>query len=321
MATYTVYISFVAGKGSSARFRYPTTSGTTGVGHSSSNPLQLNAGDNVKFVEVSGSSGGGTVSGLSLFTNNANFNYSGGDGIGEIADRTVASGTTPSSVDTITVTPAIGSDGDNFYFQRVSSFTAPVIDYVYHNDGDTNTPSVFVILSSQGSGGTLKFAQSTTNSVPSTGWQTNSGFTQTRGTTRYYWASQNEDTEGFSTSEELVIPSANPNLPSFPSSTYGLAVFNSDGNPMYTTRRRSIVLQYSNTVTIAANSSTTISNIENADDEEQVFIQITGVNSYSTSVGVGGAVRISSRNSTSFTLQNLDNVSSRTVKVQVYRHC
>ena len=320
MATYTVYIAFTAGKGSSARFRYPTTSGTTGVGHSSSNPLQLNAGDNVKFVEVSGSGGGGTVSGLDLFTNNANFSYSGGDGIGEIADRTVASGTTPSSVDTITVTPAIGSDGDNFYFQRTSSFGSPVIDYVYHTDGNTTTPSVFVILDDQGSGGTLKYAQSTTNSVPSTGWQTASGFTQTRGTTRYYWASQNEGTEGFSTSKELIIPSANPNLTSFPSSTYGLAVFNSNGNPMYTTRRRSVVLVYSNSITLSAGATTTISNIDGADDIDQTFVSITGVNSY-YSTGTGGEVDISSRTSTSVTIRNTDTVYGRTVKVQIFRTC
>lgn len=320
MATYTVYIAFTGGKGSTVSFRYPTTTSTTGTGHSSSNPLQVNAGDNVKFVEVSGSLGGGTISGLDIFTNNTDFSYSGGDGTGEIADRTVATGTTPSAVDTITATTGVGADTDNFYIQRVSSFTSPVIEYVYHTDGDTTTPSVFVILDSQGSGGTLKYAQSTSNSVPSTGWQTTSGFTQTRGTTRYYWASQNEGTEGFSTSEELIIPSANPNLSSFPSSTYGLAVWNSDGNPMYTTRRRSVVLVYSNSITLAAGGTTTISNIDGADDIDQTFVAITGVNSYYSS-GTGGEVDISSRTSTSVTIRNTDTVNSRTVRVQIFRTC
>ena len=71
--TYTVYLFFGAGKGVAAEWRYPTTTSTTGVGHTSSNPLELEPGDNVKFVEVTGSNGGGNVTGLSIFTDNNNF--------------------------------------------------------------------------------------------------------------------------------------------------------------------------------------------------------------------------------------------------------
>lgn len=139
MATYTVYIAFTGGKGSTVSFRYPTTTSTTGTGHTSGSPLQLYAGDNVKFVEVSGSLGGGTISGLGIFTNNTDFDYSGGDGIGEIADRTVATGTTPSAVDTITGTTAVGSNTDNFYFQRIAPPTSGTIKFGTTTAGGTDS--------------------------------------------------------------------------------------------------------------------------------------------------------------------------------------
>jgi len=197
MATYTVYIAFTGGKGSSVSFRYPTTTSTTGTGHTSSNPLELNAGDNVKFVETSGSTGGGTISGLDIFTDNSSFSYSGSGGTGEIADRTVATGTTPSSVDTITANTGVGSGSDNFYFKRVAgAITAPVISSVTNNNASAANVTTTVNLSSNGSGGTLKYAQTTSNSVPASGWQTGNTFSHPRGTTRYYWASQDEDTSG-----------------------------------------------------------------------------------------------------------------------------
>ena len=319
MASYTIGANYQGGKGLSAAWVYPVSSQTTtGTGHSSSTPLELDAGDTVT-IEIGSSSGPGsaTISGFSIFTDNSDLVV----GAGGSYTRTVASG--GATTDTLTITKTIvggSSASDDFFLERTSPYTAPVIEYVYHTDGDTTTPSVFVILDSQGSGGTLKYAQSTSNSVPSTGWQTNSGFTQTRGTTRYYWASQNEGTDGFSTSEELIIPSANPNLSSFPSSTYGLSVFNSNGNPMYTTRRRSVVLVYSNSITLSAGGTTTISNIDGADDIDQTFVAITGINSY-YSTGTGGEVDISNRTSTSVTIRNTDTVSSRTVKVQIFRTC
>lgn len=318
MANYTIGANFQGGKGLSAAWVYPVSSQTTtGTGHTSSNPLELEVGDTLT-IEIGSSSGPGTavLSGFSIFTDNSDATVGGGSSI----TRTVASGGITADTLTITKTTTTGSSASDDFFLERQGPQPPVIEYVYHTDGNTNTPSVFVILDSQGSGGTLKYAQSTTNSVPSTGWQTSSGFTQTRGTTRYYWASQNEGTAGFSTSEELLIPSANPNLTSFPSSTYGLAVFNSDGNPMYTNRRRSVVLVYSNSITLSAGATTTISNIEGADDIDQTFVSITGVNSYYSS-GTGGEVDISSRTSTSVTIRNTDTVTTRTVKVQIFRTC
>ena len=176
MATYTVYLAFTGGKGSSVEFRYPTTTSTTGAGHSSSNPLEVNIGDNVKFVEVSGSGGGGTVSGLDIFTNNTDFTYSGSDGIGEIADRTVGSGS--EVTDTITATAGVGGNTDNFYIKRLAAvnLTAPT-GLTTGTDPGTYTKTITTAQTATGgTGGTMQVSENGTT------WVTNgSSFTFTRG--------------------------------------------------------------------------------------------------------------------------------------------
>lgn len=184
MATYTVYIAFTGGKGSSVSFRYPTTTSTAGTGHTSSNPLELNAGDNVKFVEVSGSLGGGTISGLDIFTDNSNFSYSGGDGTGEIADRTVDTGTTPSSVDTITATTGVGSNTDTFYFKRVTASIVAPTDITFGADPGTYDDQVSITATATGgTGGTMKVSEDGST------WVANgSSFTFTRGIPKTIYA-------------------------------------------------------------------------------------------------------------------------------------
>ena len=76
------------------------------------------------------------------------------------------------------------------------SITAPVISSVTNNNASASSVTTTVNLSSTGSGGTLKYAQTTSNSVPATGWQTSANFTHPRNGTRYYWASRDEDTSG-----------------------------------------------------------------------------------------------------------------------------
>ena len=76
------------------------------------------------------------------------------------------------------------------------SVTAPTISSVTNNNASAANVTATVNLSSNGSGGTLKYAQTTSNSVPASGWQTGNTFSHPRGTTRYYWASQDEDTSG-----------------------------------------------------------------------------------------------------------------------------
>ena len=83
MANYNVTLTVQAGKGSSATF-----SAVNGSGLTSGNPLDLQIGDTVTFIRSG--VGGSSFSGLSIFTNNADFSISHG---GSNVVRTVASGT------------------------------------------------------------------------------------------------------------------------------------------------------------------------------------------------------------------------------------
>ena len=76
------------------------------------------------------------------------------------------------------------------------TITAPTISSVTNNNPKAANVTATVNLSANGSGGTLKYAQTTSNSVPSSGWQSGNTFSHPRNTTRYYWASQDENTSG-----------------------------------------------------------------------------------------------------------------------------
>ena len=76
------------------------------------------------------------------------------------------------------------------------TITAPVISSISHNNANAASVTATVSLSSNGGGGTLRYAQSTSNSVPSSGWQASASFTHPRNATRYYWASQSQNTAG-----------------------------------------------------------------------------------------------------------------------------
>lgn len=84
----------------------------------------------------------------------------------------------------------------SFSFDGTPAITAPVISSVSSSNASASSVNAEIKLSSAGSGGTLQFAQTTTNAVPATGWQSGSSFSHKRGTTRYYWASQDQDTAG-----------------------------------------------------------------------------------------------------------------------------
>ena len=71
-----------------------------------------------------------------------------------------------------------------------SSGSAPVISSVTNNNASSANVTATVNLSSNGSGGTLQYAQTSSNSAPSSGWQSGNTFSHARGTTRYYWARQ-----------------------------------------------------------------------------------------------------------------------------------
>ena len=188
MASYTVRIRVT----SAGLIELTNASGSNGENFAL--PLELNAGDTVTFSRFNFASGkSATISGLSIFTSNSNFTMS--STTGSPVTRTVASGSL--SFNTITGTSS-DFETDSFYFKRLASasITAPTISSVTNNNASAANVTATVNLSSNGSGGTLKYAQTTSNSVPATGWQTSASFSHPRGTTRYYWASQDEDTSG-----------------------------------------------------------------------------------------------------------------------------
>ena len=90
--------------------------------------------------------------------------------------------------------------------QSAPAITPPVISSVTHNDANSSSVTATVNLSSTGSNGTLQYAQTTSNTVPSSGWQSGNTFSHPRGTTRYYWASQATNTSGaYSSSVSLTV--------------------------------------------------------------------------------------------------------------------
>ena len=113
----------------------------------------------------------------------------------------MSSGTNNTDVDTTLI---IGGVSGTFT-STTAAITAPTISYVQHNNSAAANVTAAVNLLTNGSGGTLKYAQTTSNSVPSSGWQTSSSFSHPRGTTRYYFASQDEDTSGAYNYDTLAV--------------------------------------------------------------------------------------------------------------------
>lgn len=72
--------------------------------------------------------------------------------------------------------------------------SAPTINSVSRTARATTSPFADTVQVSASNGsnnsGTITYAQSTSTSEPSSGYQTSTDFTQSRGTTRYYWAKQ-----------------------------------------------------------------------------------------------------------------------------------
>lgn len=179
MASYTVYISFTGGKGASAEFRYPTTSSNTGTGHTSTNRLQLVAGDTVTFAGVPGSLGGGDISGFAsgFWTDTADISYIGSISPFVFGTKTVASGT--SGTDDITVAPTLVGVTDNFYFEKVAPpITAPTASNVTVDDPQDDQYTATFTLSAPGNGGQLQYAIEKNDSTPDN-WTNATSDTQT----------------------------------------------------------------------------------------------------------------------------------------------
>ena len=144
----------------------PTLSGATLTNTSGGN-LSSTASSGVRFVDTSA---GTTYVWVKIFAlyyltkfNQPTFNYFG---------RFQINATDP------TTTPIIGSVTTN------ASETAASGDASLRSATLTAT----VNLSSSGTGGTLQYAQTSSNSSSGASWQSGNTFTATRGTTHYYWA-------------------------------------------------------------------------------------------------------------------------------------
>jgi hypothetical protein len=88
-------------------------------------------------------------------------------------------------------------------WETTSTVTAPVISGVSNNNAAAATVTATISLSSSGSGGTLQYAQTTSNSAPSSGWSAAPAFSHPRGATRYYWARRDTNTVTSSVSHSV----------------------------------------------------------------------------------------------------------------------
>jgi hypothetical protein len=112
-----------------------------------------------------------------------------------------------SNSSTNSITLNVGGVSDTFSVTTsAQTIVAPAISYVQHNNAAAANVTAAINLSSSGSGGTLEYAQSTSNSVPSSGWQSSTSFAHPRGTTRYYWASRSQNSSGtYGSSASLAV--------------------------------------------------------------------------------------------------------------------
>ena len=106
--------------------------------------------------------------------------------------------------------------------QNISGIVPPAILSVTDDNANAASVTATVNLSSSGSGGTLNYAQTSTNSVPSSGWGTGNTFTHTRNTTRYYWASRSTNTLG-------AYDSLSKFVGTYTASVYGIQIRNVSG--------------------------------------------------------------------------------------------
>jgi hypothetical protein len=154
-----------------------------------------------------------SVSGGTYSKNGGAYTSSAGTAVNgdTFAVRHTSSGSFSTSVNT---TLNVGGVTDTFTSttEAAPAIVAPAISSVTHNNATASSVTATVNLSSAGSGGTLEYAQSTVNSLPSTGWQSSASFSHPRNTTRYYWASQNRNTSGFSSSASLSVGYLSPDL-------------------------------------------------------------------------------------------------------------
>ena len=97
-------------------------------------------------------------------------------------------------------------------WETTSTSSAPVISGVSNNNAASPNVTASVSLSSNGSGGTLQYAQTTSNSAPSSGWSSSAAFSHPRNTTRYYWARQSSSLVSSSVSHTVGFLTGDPTV-------------------------------------------------------------------------------------------------------------
>ena len=111
------------------------------------------------------------------------------------------------------------TDGDKqnpvFHYGKVTgtvtaSITAPVVDNTQSfATTESETTTCDIALTSNGSGGTLEYNKSTSTTVPTSGWQSSSEVSVTRGTSYYLWARRGVGSED-RTDSDISVPYLGP---------------------------------------------------------------------------------------------------------------
>ena len=196
--TFTIQINYAPGNPQEAPTLFgPTVTvdagSVTGSVTSSTNPLEVSVGDDVIWKRTL-TQNTVTVSGLNNFTSNTNIAVTTGG-----VTRTLANGAndTDQIVVQVSVASSSNSDSDYFYIERVGGITPPSGLSAGLGGNESQTETVTLSQSTDGSGGTLEYLQRSVTSMASSGWQTSNEFNQTRNTTRYYWVSRNRNSNTY----------------------------------------------------------------------------------------------------------------------------
>ena len=262
------------------------------------NAWDVSPNDRVRWTNSTGISGADVAISMpsGFFTSNTQLTVGSSTTTGY---KTVASGTASNqqvvygALDETTFTFYGGTN----YFDKVAgaSITAPTISSVTNNNASAANVTATVNLSSNGSGGTLKYAQTTSNSVPATGWQTSASFSHPRGTTRYYWASQDEDTSGaYSSSTAHTVgyiapdTSTSPNSPTIGASSSAASIVLSSVTSGETYQLRNSTGQTTYHTATATSGSLTISQTGGLPSAGNT-VQYSVYSSRPTNVGGDGA--------------------------------
>ena len=215
-------------------------------------------------------------------------------------------------------------------WETTSTGSAPVISGVSNNNAAAPTVTASISLSSNGSGGTLQYAQTTSNSAPSSGWSSAAAFSHPRGATRYYWARQSSSLVSSSVSHSVGYLTGDGDF-SRTSPTIAHNASSATTTIQYATAGETLAIrvdgQSTNLVTAAVASSSSSQNITfssslpsaGSSETYRFFVRrptsTGGDGSTFTSTDMTFTVQMSAQDTTpnAFTLQNVTNAGLSTV--------